>query len=293
MKTETLVYNGSVRFIDRSIASVKYSYLLVKTLYVYLGLFEKILLSYSEPLVKPITLGSGGVVKIIEDPSGLSSELSGKNAVVSPFGSQGILGLEQDGLASNYTQIHSSYIYKYITEPRPHYAVYPYVAYGITLCEETGNPVLIVGCDIVSISAAIYLKSIGLDKPDILCSRLPSFLKKYDLKILQHINDLLPRYDTVVVSYEKYSLIHSVLDFIDYKKLVLTNTSRVRIIPVKRNINTRVVYLDYIREVDEKSVEKITREIFRDVKIIRVKSLSEAVGLLPPRRFGLIIELSS
>lgn len=293
MRIESLVYDGSIDIVYRDTVIVKYSYLFVKTLYVYLGLVEKILIDNYEPFNKPVVIGSSGVAKIIEDPSGLTSELSGKNAVVSPFGLQGILGLEQDGLASNYTQIHSSYIYKYVSEVKPHYTIYPYIAHGLKLCKDAENPVLIIGCNLTSISSALYLTHIGLDKPDIVCSKTPSFIRDYGFKILQHTSDLLPKYNTIIVNYEKYSLIHEVLDNIVYKKLVLTNLSRVRILPIKKGIDIRIIYVDSSRDIEENYVEKIAREVFRDIKIVRVKSLSEVIGLMPPKRFGLVIELAN
>lgn len=292
LKIESLVYNGSINTITKNTISVKYGYLLVKTLYVYIGLVEKIVLNNYEPIIKPIIMGSSGIVKIIEDPSGLTSELSGKTAVVSPFGLQGILGLDQDGLASNYTQLHTSYIYKYVTEAKPYYTIYPYIAHSLKLCKEAENPVLIIGCNIVSISSALYLTHIGLDKPDLICSRIPSFLKNYDLKILQHVSDLLPKYNTVIVSYEKYSLIHDVLRNIIYNNIVLTSLSRVRNIPIKAGLNARINYIDSVDYIDDGSINEILRIISKDIKIIRVKSLSESIGLLPPRKFGLIIELT-
>ncbi|MEM1675574.1 MAG: hypothetical protein QXL68_03225, partial [Desulfurococcaceae archaeon] len=105
--------------------------------------------------------------------------------------------------------------------------------------------------------------------------------------------DLLPKYNTIIVNYEKYSLIYDIINSIDHKKLVLTNLSRLKIIPVRRNMNTRVIYINNIGDIDENDVEKITKDILVDIKIVKAKSLSEVIGLLPPKRFGLVIELTS
>lgn len=293
MKNESIIYDGNIKLIDRNILSIRNNYLFAKSLYIYMGLIERILLNNYEPLTKPVILGSCGIVKIIEDPSGLSSELSGKNAIVSFNGAHGILSLENDGLASNYIQLHRSYIYKFITDIKPYYTIYPYIAYSLTICREVENPVLLIGCNILSVSQALYLKNIGLDSPDIVCSKIPNFMKKYGLKILQHTGDLLPKYNTIIVNYEKYSLIYDIINSIDHKKLVLTNLSRLKIIPVRRNMNTRVIYINNIGDIDENDVEKITKDILVDIKIVKAKSLSEVIGLLPPKRFGLVIELTS
>lgn len=293
MRVESLVYSGLAGVLERNVVAVKHGHLLVKPLYVYFGTVERAIFSGYEPLVRPVVIGSSGVVKVIEDPSGASSEYSGRIAVVSPIGPRGVLGIDVDGIASTYSELHGGYIYKLAPEARPVLAIHPYVAYGLTLRREAEGSTLIVGCDSSTVAFALSSHSSNSDRPDIICSRAPSYLRARGLKLLKHASDLLPKYDTVVVSFERYSLVHEVLSSVGFSKLVLAAFSRLVSAPIKRGLNAKIVHVDRIGEVEAAEVENVAKELLEFVRVHRVRGLSEVAGLLPPQKLGLIVEIPS
>lgn len=290
MRIKSIVFYGKTELYEKTTIAVKHEYLLVKPLYVYLSVIEKILYSGYEPLLKPVIPGSSGVVRILEDPSGKHSDLSGRLAIVSPIGKYGILGLDEDGLLSSYSSIHPSYIYRYVEEAKAIYSLYPYIAYSINLGIQSAGLTVIIGCDIVEIGLAYYIINYKGEKPIIICSNIPRYLRSGKLRFYKHVSDLPDKCNTIVLGYDKYSLIYSVLNKISTEKILITCYSRLKLLPLRKRINIRVSYIDSIGEVDPGIVEDIARSINRYVRKIKTKDIEELPGLLPPRKMGIIVE---
>ncbi len=271
---------------------VKPGYLLVKPIYVYLGVVEKILYSGYEPLYKPIIPGSSGVVRVLEDPSNKYGELSGKLAIVSHIGKYGVLGLDEDGLLSNYSSIHPSYIYGYVEEAKPVHAIYPHIAYSISLGRETSGLTVILGCNLPEIITAYYIKKYKDEEPVILCSNIPRYLKVGKLKFYRHVSNLPSSCNTIVVGYDKYSLIHEALSRVSAEKIIVSIYSRLNILPVKRGVNTHLLYIDSVDGIEHEILDDIGKYIIRKyLKIVKAEDIGEIPGLLPPRRMGVVVEL--
>jgi len=125
------------------------------------------------------------------------------------------------------------------------------------------------------------------------CSRVPKYTRFLRLKTTTNTGGLAKSYDTVILGYEKYPLIHDLLSSTQYSKLLVTPFSRITSIPVKCGDRARVIYECKIEGVDPDITDYLEKEIRRYLKIVRVKDLEEILGLLPPKGLGVIVDLAS
>ena len=291
MKTKVIVYSGKLEIMELPAQSVRQGHLLVKTLYVYLGEVEKILFKGIEPINNPVVPGGSGVVRVLEDPSSKHSELSGKPYIVSPIGKSGLLGLDVNGLLATYQGIHPSYLYKHVSNPSPIHSIYPYLAYSITVGRKAFGTTLVIGCNLFELATAYYLQEHRGSDVTIICSNIPRHLKLGKFRFYKHVSDLARQYDTIVVGFDSYPLVHEVLKSINTENLLISMFSRLYTLPLKPGFNARVEYVDSV-EVDEEQrvVEELSKRFMRNIKVVDVDSIEKVTGLLPPKGLGVIVK---
>jgi len=292
MKARALKYYGKLEVVESPAQHVRHGHILVKVMYVFISEVEKILFSGWEPVVKPITPGSSGVVRVLEDPSGKHSEMSGRACTVSPLGVNGVLGLDTDGLLSTYQSLHPSYIYSTVQDPKPLHSIQPYVAYSATLGEKTYGSTLIVGCEFSETATAMYISSYKGEEPVLICSNPLRPVRALGFKVYKHVGDLDKRYDTVVIGHESFSLIHSVLSEVSAENIVVSAFSRLKAIPVTSKLSARVRYVSRV-ELEEgySAVEEISKKLMHFLRVLSISSPEEVTGIMPPRGLGIILEL--
>jgi len=294
MRVKSLVFhNGVLETVEHDSFVLNQPYLLAKPLYVYVGLIEQILFNQYEPLHRNVIPGSSGVVRIIEDPYSGGKDLSGEIAVVKMFIDHKVVGLDVDGLLSTYVALSREAIYGYVNEPNPIHALLPYISYSIKLGDEAYGSTLIIGCGLPSILTGIYMSRFRGNEPVLICSDIPRRLKRSGLRIYRNTGDLSSSYDTIIVSYENYSFITSVLESTSCRKLIITPFSRLRNIPLNRVDEVVLKYMSSFDNVANKHVEELALFVKKIVRYISIDDLGKARELIPPRGYGLVIDLTS
>jgi len=291
LRVEAIKYHGKLEVFELPAQEVKHGHVLAKTLYVFLSALEKVLMSGWEPVVKPVVPGSAGVVRVLEDPSGRFSELSGRVFTVSPLGAGGVLGLDADGLLSTYQSLHVSYLYTPVSEPKPYHSLQPYTAYSLSLGMRVHGTTLIVGCEFPEIALATYLSEYRGEEPVLLCSNPPRYAR-IPVKVHKNIGDLDKQYASIVIGCAPPSLIHDLLREVRTENIVVSAFSRLKTLPLTPGITARVKYVDRISaEVEQEVVEELSKKLAHIIRVARVNSIEQAIGFLPPRGMGVVLEI--
>jgi len=120
------------------------------------------LTGFSEVMIRNVTLGSFGVVRVVE--AGVESNVVvGKIYGVVPFCGVGFLGLDVDGLLSEYSVIPSTCLIELKGEPIDKYSSlyieFSYVEELLKIARRL-NSAIIVGCDFTSYVLSLSLKSL-------------------------------------------------------------------------------------------------------------------------------------
>ncbi len=290
MKIKSLIFNGLyLDLVHRTVLDVKKNQVLAKTLYFYIGPIENMILAGQIISRVPIVIGTSGVVRILESPTS-EENLSGKIAVISPIGDDGVLGVNVNGLASTYTSIHISHIFEIIDTPKPIHAIYPYIALGLIMADKASNNVLIAGCSLSSITAALAVKDKG-GEPVIMCKNFPRVLRKLGLKLARNIGELNPSYDSMIIDITApFGLVDTLIENISLNKIIVPCFTLFNHIRLPR----KSIYVEYIDKM-KYSLDKIDKYASRFKKLIQVirsKELEDITSLLPVRGLGLIVEIS-
>ncbi len=236
----------------------------------------------------PRVLGSSAVARILEVSPGVEENISGKLVVIGPFGNKGLLVRDVDGVASSFAAVHSSYINLYLERSDPYYSLYPYILHGIRLVGDLGEPVLILGCNISSVSAGLYLQSRGISY-SLIC-KYPHHARRLGLNVFKNIGDLGKHYSTLVITPCSTSVYLDALTSLDYDIIKYSALSLQDFIPVQAVQPERIVVekvMDYSR--DTSVARRILHRLKRVVELLYTDDLEKIIDLLPPRGLGLIV----
>lgn len=281
--------NGGIKVIEEEFTVVEPSSLLVKPLFIYIGVVEKKLFHHLNLINKPVIPGSSGVVKIIEDPSGTRGELSGKTAIVSPFGRRGLLGYDINGLLTHFSSIPYEYLLTFVNDASPIQALIPYLAYSTSIAKLMEPPVAVIGCDIIAASTALYVKLVLNDEPVLLCSDPPKGIWKLGLKPVDNVNYVNKFYSSILVDNEEFWFTYDALRELKYRSLFVSPFSNLRFIPLRKGFEAKISFIDEISGFDEKSIKTVVKFIRRAVGFIKVKDVSDLTYLIPPKGLGVIV----
>lgn len=290
MKIKSLVFDGlRLALVQRTVLGVKKNHVLAKTLYFYIGPIDNMVLSGRIISRVPIVISTSGVVRILEAPT-TEESVSGKIAIISPVGNDGLLGVNINGLASTYANIHISHIFEFVEAPKPIHAIYPYVALGLLMADKAGYSVLIAGCSLSSVVAAMAVRDKG-GEPVIMCRNGPRILRRFGFKTAKNLGELNPSYDSMVIdTTASFGLVDLLLENISFNKIVVPCLTLFNHIRLPR----KSIHLEYIDKI-KYSLDRIDRyasKIKRLIQIIRSKELEDVTGLLPVRNLGLIVEIN-
>lgn len=290
MKIKTLVFNGlRLTLVQKNVLEVKKDHVLAKTLYFYIGPVDNMILSGRIISRTPIVIGTSGVVRILETPT-TEENISGKIAIISPVGSGGLLGVNINGLASTYTDIHVSHIFEIIEAPKPIHAIYPYVALGLLMADKAGYNVLIAGCSLSSVVAALAVKDRG-GEPVIICNDSQRVPKRFGLKTAKNLGELNPSYDSMIIDITaSFGLVDILLENISFNRIIVPCLTLFNHIRLPRK-SIHIEYIDKIKTSLDR-IDKYAYKIKKLIHIIRSKELEDIIGLLPVRNLGLIVEIN-
>lgn len=287
-----IVYNGEYYVSEREILPVKKGELLVKPLSVYIGLLENSYIRYTYPSKYPIVPGSFGIVRILEEPYS-NKGYSGKIAVVNPITSNGILGLDIDGILGSYATIREENIYKLVDENDPYLSLIPLIEHGIFLGKHSHGRTLIIGCNILAYIIAKFFDENKKHNYALLCYDNRRVLRRINGRVYVNLGELDPYYDSIVILDSRFGLIHKVLTHIYFNNIIISVFSFINFLPLKLSETYNVLYTMKTDRESPHMVEKIISSLKKDIKIIRVNDISKTIGLLPPRGLGAIISFHS
>lgn len=289
MRQVAILYNGKIDVAEYPGVVLK-NPVLLKPIYVYIGEVEKNILTGKLPVNKSIILGCTGVARIIEVYSG-STEYTGRVFIISPFGAQGILGVEEDGLLSNYSSIHPSYLDEIVLEPKPIDAIKPLVKHAETLSQRVMEPVLIEGCNLVSLALGLSLRYKGIE-PAFYCENTARSVIQFGFRVFKHPSELVDQWGSIVLTSHDHTAKYKLLSQLVYNNIVVSPLSFTNWIPLTKRegvYNVSIAYRDSV--VDNTVVRRVLDTLSKSIRIVEVDDLKNAIGLFPPRGLGLILSL--
>ena len=287
LKQQLIVYSGGVKIVDYPSVVIREN-ILVKPLYVYIGELEQNILEGKIPVLKPIVLGSSGVVKVIEVFNN-HTELTGKTYAVTPLGEKGVLGLDEDGILASYKSIHFSYIDDEIVNPSPLDAIRPLIKHASGLTYYASEPILIEGCGIIGLITGLILRRIGIE-PVFYCIESRRRIQVHGFNAISNLGDLNRKWNTVILTSTSIASKHRIVSELDFNRLVISRLSLTTWIPIKNSLSrTEVIVVDKGISPEKDHVVHVFNEIGKRIKIHNINSLENVIGLLPPRSLGTIL----
>lgn len=291
MKQQLLVYNGQLEVVEYP-GVVVHEGVLVKPLFIYVGDFEKAVLEGRIPILKPITLGAVGVVRIVE-AAGAFTEYTGKIYTVTPFGTRGVLGVEENGLLATFTSLHVSYLDEPLPNPSPLDAIRPLIKHSIELARSCEEPVLVEGCGLIGVATGMALRHRKIE-PVFYCEEARKNALGYGFAVASHISELNRKWSDIILTSTNITSKYKVSRDLDYRKLVISKLSFTSWIPVKRGaFNSEVRVVDKGDGVSASLVKSVMGDLNKGIKIHNVASLEHSIGLFPPKSLGSIISLGA
>ncbi len=289
MLSQKLVFDGVNLLVDRDrFIVVHRGDVLVKVYYFYLGLIDNLLVNGNIITRLPRVLGSSGLVRVLEVSPSVEESIAGKLVTVKPLGKRGVLVWDADGVAANFTSIHSSYIHYYVEKIDPLYSVYPLILHGLRLAEASEEPVLITGCNIFSLSAALYLEINSINY-SMFCGKT-SIARRLGLNAYKNVKDLGKNYNSLIITPTDPGRLVESLSQISFNNVLISRITNIAYLPVKI-INNKELRLKIIDEFSSNTAiaRRISQKLKRFIDVIHVSDLGEINNLLPVRKLGLII----
>lgn len=290
MKQKAVVFDGSLSLIERPAIVLNPGLALVKPLEIYLGFIEKLLTSGSIPLKSPVVPGSMGVAKIIETYDGDSS-LIGKVALISPFAAEKFLGLERDGLLSNYVALPLNYVHSVVEKPGPLEALTPMIHHAYEIAEKIRDTPVILGCELLSLLVGLYAREKGIE-PEFMCEGDSREIFKLNFRVFKTISEVPTVARTLVLTTYNPILTLNLIEKTNPEHIVISPFSFTSIlrVPIKDEVVIeRVNRFHTTRPID---TSKIVQAIRNEIRIIEIDDVEKTIGLIPPRGLGLIVRYS-
>ncbi len=297
MVAEALVYDGEkVSLLKRSV-SIRVNEVLVKPLSVFIGGVENYIVTGKIPFKRPIILGHTGIGRIVETGSHAPSELSGKITIIKPVTTNGVLGINLDGLLSKQVSVPIDAIAKTISVDEPKYAISYYVAIANYISKQIKEKdILIIGGGITGLSLLTITSSI---KVDIVTFSRESYrlARRLCTTVFRDLKEVKDRYSVIY-----YNLLTPI--YLSYIGNFTKDGCEIYINPITAMLYGKAISIPLehkrchvITPVPEDSdyvanMEKIWDIIGSEIKVVRIESMKELVTLLPTRPFGIIIGLS-
>lgn len=288
-----LLFDGELRVFESRYVVLPPRTYLVKPLYIYLGPVTRYVMEGILPFNPPIRLGEAGLVRVIEASPGIKSNYAGKIAIVKPVGSKGVLSKDLDGLSANYTYIYEDYIHGFSSKARALYTLQPFLDLAYSFIKDSGDNILIIGCDLIGIATGLVARVKGLSY-NLYCRDNYGIARKLGLNTHRNIGDLNPEYDSIILSTPHSSDMYNILENIKTRRILLNPLYGIRHVYI--GMNTRLsISLHELRNgiIRDNNYYNTLHMLARYVKIIGLGEgeFEKVRGLLPPKGLGVIISL--
>lgn len=291
MEQEAIIYHGQLEKLIYPCVVMDKD-LLIKPLYVYIGDIERSLLTGRLPITKPIIIGSLGVARVVESKTS-NPEFVGKMVTISPFGRNGVLGIDTNGLLANYVSIDTSYVDEFTSEPTPFDSLRPLIKHAVELARKAIEPVLIEGCGLIGLLTGLVLDELGL-KPLYYCETSTRRITQLGFNVEKHLGNLVRNWGSIIITSTDPSPKYKVLLNTDYKRVIISKLSFTNWLPLsKETSELHIVLVDKGDPVEYNVAKTLIDRINRFVRIIDVEKIDDVVGLTPPRRLGYILSFKT
>lgn len=289
MRQYMIVYDGRIEALEYPCV-VSRRDLLIKPIYVYIGDIERNIVNGLLPVKIPLILGSMGVSRVLESREFENSYI-GRLVTISPFGREGVLGLETDGILTNYASIDHSYIDEYVVEPKPIHAIRPLIKHAYEMTRHVMDPVLIEGCDLVGLATALISRELGVE-PLLYCESGYRRAIALGFNVEKHISELGKRWGSIIITSMNTSSQYRVLKTQVYKRLIISRLAFMDVMPIMHTLRSfEVILVDRGEQPSHEILSRVENILSRHVKIIEINQLNESIGLFPPRGLGIILSL--
>lgn len=291
MKNKVVVFNGEVEAVELPAVELGRGQLLVKPSAFYLGFPDRAVVEGREPVLLPRILGTACAGRVVE-ASGSDTQLSGKYVVLSPIAGGVRSVLDVDGFLRAYVAVEPSMVYKSAAAVTLADLLEPFAEHAIALASRAKGSAVVVGCDIVGVSAALYLKLSGFE-PSMACASGAGVAKRLELKVFKSTSDLPPRADAVVASAEAPGLLDDVLSRVEAPVIALSGFLGSTAIRLRRPGETLVIRVDDAKtgEARRGVVREVAELVGGLVRSAEIRDVGDAVGFLPPRGLGVALFL--
>ncbi len=295
MDVESVVATHNRITVVKRKVRVEEGYYLVKPLHVFVSSLENAIVEGVYTYKRPITLGSTGLVRILEAGANADPRLSGSLAIVSPISSGGVLGLELDGLLSTYTSIPGDTIVYTVDKDTPLYSI-GYHALIVSSIRKlfTGRRALIVGGGIESLLLSLEIREYTSSLSVITRSRhAGKILRRYGVNTYRDPRDLKCCYDTVFYGLYTSALLWDIIRFLDkYVTIVVNPFIRTLSLPLTFLKEVRIVRASISKDATLDVLYKYRRLLQKNIRRIELSSLKEVVSLIPVNQPGYIVSLA-
>ncbi|MEM4718275.1 MAG: hypothetical protein QXE81_05910 [Desulfurococcaceae archaeon] len=291
MEQEAIVYHGKLE---------KYTYpcvvmnedLLVKPLYIYIGDIEKSLLTGRIPISKPVIIGSTGVGRILESKTS-NSEFAGKIVTISPFGKNGVLGVDRNGLLANYVSIDVSHVEDFTPTPKPLDSLKPLLKHAVELAKKAIEPVLVEGCGLIALLAGLVLDDLGL-KPLFYCESNTRRISQFGFNVEKHLANVVKKWGSIIITSTEPSPKYKVLINTEYKRVIISKLSFTNWLPLTgRPSEIHAFLVERGDSVEPTVIRSLADKLNRFIKVLDIERIDDALGLMPPQRLGYILSIKN
>ncbi|MGC8982288.1 MAG: hypothetical protein ACP5KA_00805 [Desulfurococcaceae archaeon] len=290
LRLKAIVYRGRLEVVDYPAVPASED-LLVKPLYVYVGDVENAIIKGTLPLVKPVILGSVGVVKVIEVLEGWT-EYTGKTYSVTPIGSIGILGVHLNGLLTSYVSIPRSYIDEELPQPTPLDSIKPLAKHAGEIATISEEPVLVEGCGILGILVGLLLRRAGIE-PVYYCEERAGRASALGFNVHSNVGSLGTKWRTIILTSTSASSKYALLWGLEYSHVVISPLSFTKWVPLplSKVESFKLSVVTRAEHYNAEHVRSVLKDVARNIKVISVDDVEKALGLLPTRGLGTVIAL--
>ena len=290
MRYKHIVFNGTIRVEEREALPIRRNEVLGKTLSIYIGFLESLIVNGLIPVSPPKILGSYAVLRILEDQSN-EPNYSGRLVITYPYGEKGFLGIHIDGVLGTYVSLPRTYIYGEVNDKNPYNTLIPLIDHCNYLAEKAEGSTLIVGCNIYSFTTFYAYTFIHNTYPDLYCP-VKNIFRKIKLKPLRNLSELKSSYDTIILTSPKHSIIDNVLRKSMFKQLIISKFSFSKYIPLNHLGEFHVIHTHQTSK-NPALREKVMKTLKKVIRVVEIDDIEKIMSYFSRIGLGVIVKFSA
>ena len=261
---------------------------LAKLAAAYIGGVETAVAEGLLPARPPVVAGSSGVVRVLEAGAGLDYSLSGALVSVGALCGRGVLGVDVDGVLSEYPCVPGDSVIGVVGEAGGLEAALYWVLLGIDAAAKSGGGrLLVVGGGLSGVSAALYNIYAG-GGAVVYTRRGRGLYRRLGVEAVSEPGEIHGSFSAVYVSSLSTGMALDALGHLAAGGVAVYSPVAAHVFPgpASRGIRVEIaepVYGRYGEALD------LWRRLRRFVRVVRVKNPVDAAGLVPAPGLGAVV----